>query len=106
LRDDDLVVIPEKALAPLFEQAHEINVKLLADGDDDPYPLILLEADKSSLEFLGQVLIAVARDDEHCGFQFGPHHAGSAHFSRQSQFGLYLHRLPCTHEMGPDDADQ
>lgn len=97
--------IPEKALAHLFDQSHEIDVRLLADGDDAPYPLILVQGDRSSLEFLGQVLIAVARDDEDCGFQFGPHHAGSTHFGRESQYGLYLHRLPCTHESAPADTD-
>lgn len=56
---------------------------------------ILLEGDRTALEFLGNLLLAYARSDEH-GVQFSPKGAGSARFTKQSTLGFYLHRLPCT----------
>jgi len=56
---------------------------------------ILLEGDRTALEFLGELLLVYARSDEH-GVQFSPKGAGNARFTKQSTLGFYLHRLPCT----------
>jgi hypothetical protein len=56
---------------------------------------ILLEGDRTALEFLGELLLAYARSGDH-GVQFSPKGAGSARFTKQSTLGFYLHRLPCT----------
>ncbi len=60
---------------------------------------VLLEGDRVSLEFLGDLLRACARSEEH-EVQFSPTGAGMARFSKQSNLGFYVHRLPCT-EDGP-----
>jgi hypothetical protein len=55
---------------------------------------VLLEGDRSALEFLGNLLGAYARSEEH-DVQLSPQGAGSARFTQQSDLGLYIHRLPC-----------
>ena len=60
---------------------------------------VLLEGDRVSLEFLGDLLHACARSEEH-EVQFSPTGAGMARFTKQSNLGFYVHRLPCT-EDGP-----
>ena|SRR5712692_11263750 len=56
---------------------------------------ILLEGDRTALEFLGKLILTYARSDEH-GVQFSPKCAGMARFTKESTLGFYLHRLPCT----------
>jgi hypothetical protein len=56
---------------------------------------ILIEGDRRSLAFLGDVLRAVAGDEGECGYSLGPRAAGSAHFDPDSPFGVYVHALPC-----------
>lgn len=58
---------------------------------------VLLEGDRVSLEFLGDLLHACARSEEH-EVQFSPTGAGMARFSKQSNLGFYVHRLPCTED--------
>ena len=56
---------------------------------------ILIEGDRRSLAFLGDVLRAVGADDDDCGYSLGPKAAGSVHFVPDSPFGVYIHALPC-----------
>jgi hypothetical protein len=55
--------------------------------------MILIEGDRTALEFLGN-LFACARSDEH-SIQFSPTGAGKNRFSRRSTLGVYVHRVPC-----------
>jgi hypothetical protein len=56
---------------------------------------VLIEGDRTALEFLGELLITYARSGEHA-VQFSPKGAGQARFTKKSTLGFYLHRLPCT----------
>ena len=55
---------------------------------------VLLEGDRTALEFLGNLLVACARSDEH-SVQLSPRGAGKNRFSKESTLGLYVHKLPC-----------
>jgi hypothetical protein len=55
---------------------------------------VLVEGDRTALEFLGNLLIAYARSNEHA-VQVSPNGAGMNRFSEESTLGFYLHRLPC-----------
>ena len=74
-------------------QSRTFKVALLKSDDAGP-DYVLLEGNKAAFEYLAKLFLtrANARD---CGFQISPHGAGSALFKRGSEFGLYLHRLPC-----------
>ena len=61
---------------------------------------VLVEGDRTALEFLGNLLVACARSDEH-SVQLSPGGAGMNRFSKQSTLGLYVHKLPCTQERQP-----
>jgi hypothetical protein len=56
---------------------------------------ILIEGNRRALESLGRILLERTREKD-CGYQMSPDGAGSDHFSKDSKFGLYIHRLPCT----------
>jgi hypothetical protein len=58
---------------------------------------LLLEGAQDALEFLGQLLLAQARDERSCKNSIGPKSAGNALFSKNSDLGIYIHRLPCEH---------
>jgi hypothetical protein len=57
--------------------------------------MILIEGQKSALEFLGKLLIVQSSFKDDCGFHIGPRQAGSRAFSKKSKYGVYIHRLPC-----------
>jgi hypothetical protein len=57
--------------------------------------VMLIEGDQTALEFLGELILAYARSDEH-GVQFWPKGSGNARFTKLSTLGFYLHKLPCT----------
>ncbi len=68
----------------------KLNVRLLK-GDEPGEDLILLEGDSPSLAFLGELLIAQANESDN-GFAISPRGAGSAYFTSNAEFGIYLHR--------------
>ena len=68
----------------------------LRDGDAE-FPFVLIEGSKSSLEYLGNLLLAMASDDD-CGFEVGPHGPGNVFFHKDS-LGIYIHRLPCVNDL-------
>ncbi len=77
----------------LCEKYANRNVKVSCKMLDDN--TILLEGEREALEFLGNLLLAQARFELDCGFQIGPHGAGCALFTEESNMGIYIHRLPC-----------
>jgi hypothetical protein len=85
----ELVPTPEAALGASLDEPHDLRVRIL-DADT-----VLIEGDRRSLTFLGEVLRAVAADDSDCGYSLGPRAAGSAHFEADSPLGVYVHALPC-----------
>ncbi|PYU20431.1 MAG: hypothetical protein DMG32_22330 [Acidobacteria bacterium] len=60
---------------------------------------ILIEGDRTGLEFLGHLVLTYAQSNEHA-IQFSPKGAGMARFTKQSTLGFYLHRLPCAEGEG------
>lgn len=72
------------------EKQAKLTVRLL-EGND-----VLIEGDSTALEFLGNLLLAHASEED-CGRHIGPHTAGSAFFSSESTKGIYIHRVPCGH---------
>ncbi len=55
---------------------------------------ILVEGDSTAIEFLGKLLLAHAKSDEH-SVQLSPHGAGRNRFSKESTLGFYVHKVPC-----------
>ncbi len=56
---------------------------------------VFIEGDADSLEFLGNYLIATAKDTDDLGCEIGPHAAGSIFFNRRSStHNLYIYRIP------------
>lgn len=56
--------------------------------------MILIERDRTALEFLGNLLVVCARSKEH-SVQFSPKGAGMNRFTKRSTLGLYIHKVPC-----------
>jgi hypothetical protein len=87
----------QKSVNDVFKSYARKNAKLSVQKLDKD--TILLEGDRTALEFLGELLLVYARSDEH-GVQFSPKGAGMARFTKQSTLGFYLHQLPCTRRKG------
>jgi len=75
-----------------------LMVKVLPEKNREGRPSILLEGNQASLEWLADSILAHARDMRDCGFFFGPGGPGNLFFNKKSEFGLYIHRLPCLEE--------
>jgi len=58
---------------------------------------ILIEGTEEGLKFLGKLLIAQAEDQVSCKNHLSPYGQGNALFTRTSDIGLYVHRIPCKH---------
>jgi hypothetical protein len=54
---------------------------------------ILIEGDKTAMEFLGRLFLAVSKSEH--SVQISPQGAGSARFTKEATLGLYIHKLPC-----------
>jgi hypothetical protein len=76
----------------IFEICAQNQVKITVRKLDKG--TVLIEGANVGLEFLGNLLLALAGSNEH-SVQFSPNGAGSACFTRESTLGLYLHKLPC-----------
>jgi hypothetical protein len=83
---------PDNVFSDYENKSININCKKL---DNDT---ILIEGDRASLEFLGQLIISQANYDKDCGVQFGPKSSGNTLFSKEAELGLYIHRVPCEHK--------
>jgi hypothetical protein len=70
-------------------------VKTLPEEEGAGVPSILLEGDRTSLEWLADFILASAADERDCGSFVGPDGPGNIFFDKKSEFGLYIHRLPC-----------
>jgi hypothetical protein len=74
-----------------------LSIRMLDRSDDSGPPSILIEGDKRTLEFVASLILAVAHDED-CGFGIQPQGPGDAVFDPSSQYGIYVHRLPCVNE--------
>jgi hypothetical protein len=55
----------------------------------------LIKGSSESLRFLGELLIQFADGDYGCTLDIHPKGAGSAHFSADTELGIYLIKDPC-----------
>ena len=67
----------------------KLSISLLDEG------MVLVEGDRSSLEFLAELIKAQARYESDCGFSIQPGGAGSLFFGKDSKLGIYIHRTNC-----------
>jgi hypothetical protein len=56
---------------------------------------VLIEGNRTGLEFLGELIKAQARDEICCHKDVSPGGPGSVFFTKESKLGIYIHRLPC-----------
>lgn len=80
-----------------------LNLRVLESAPGEGKPMVLIEGDEQSLLFLADLLIAQASDELDCGFQITAPAPNFLHPS--SQFGLYIHALPCAQETSSGDVE-
>ncbi len=82
----------------------KLSVVMLHPTHRSYLPSVLIEGDKTSLQYLAKLILKVANDDD-CGRGFD---GRSALFTSFTEMGLYFHRLPCVHgELGgPEKSAQ
>ena len=68
------------------------NIKITCKVRRD---FVLIEGNKKTLEFLGNLILAQAKFREDCSFEISPSGAGKIFFARGSKKGFYIHCLPC-----------
>ncbi len=75
----------------------KISVDRNDDAEFDPamiHDYVLVEGDRDSLRFLGELLIAFVESEDGCSFDLHPQGPGCAHFNNASDLGISLHKLP------------
>ena len=72
-----------------------LTVKLVPEEKPEGKRLVLLEGDKTSLEWLADLILASAAFEKDCGSFVAPDGPGNMFFNKSSEFGIYIHRLPC-----------
>ena len=69
---------------------NRLTVRKLAKGT------VLIEGSAVALEFLGRYLIAHSHSDQYdCGVELSPRGPGRGWFTKASNLGIYVHKLPC-----------
>jgi hypothetical protein len=73
-----------------------LTVRLLREEKPEGKPSILLEGDRTSLEWLADMILASAAFEQDCGSFVAPDGPGNIFFNKKkSEFGIYIHRMPC-----------
>jgi hypothetical protein len=88
---------PDQITAHYADLGVALKISVLEPLDTDSgRGHVLIEGDAQSLLFLADLLLAQCADELDCGFQI---EAGSdsRFFAPGSDFGLYIHALPCAH---------
>jgi hypothetical protein len=82
-------------LFKLYRAGAALNVRILPLGEgEEGVPSVLIEGDEDTLVFLADLLLAQVQDSD-CGTGISPSGPGSVFFNPQSQYGIYVHVLPC-----------
>jgi hypothetical protein len=90
------VITPDKVWQ-LYEGLRvRLLIKLLPEEKTAGLPQILLEGDRTALEWLSDFILASAADDRDCGSFVSPDGPGNIFFDKNSEFGIYIHRVPCS----------
>lgn len=77
-------------------QVTRLNVRMLPTEAGLP-EYVLIEGNRSALEWLGNFLLRHAKGEQGCGMQIHPKGSGKARFARTATTGIYIHLLPCDH---------
>jgi len=85
-------------------KSDRLTVRMLPDEDDDINPYVLIEGTREVLCELAEMIIFRANYTKDCGYQMHPRGAASKFFSKASEVGIYIHRLPCMHIVRPTAA--
>lgn len=92
-------ILPDDVSKLYKRRKVSLTVKVLPEKKREGLPSILLEGNRASLEWLADSILAQASYKGDCGFFFGPDGPGNTFFNKKdSEFGLYIHRLPCLEE--------
>lgn len=82
-----------------------LNIDIIEGSpEENQVPLVLLEGDQASLEYLGKFILAHARAPKDCGIQIGPRRTQRLAFRPDAKFGIYVHLLPCWTEEAKRNA--
>jgi len=82
----------EKIIEQYVKSEKKVKIKTSTLDNTD----ILIEGDASSLEFLGEIILSLAKDEKNkCSYSISPTGSGNAFFEKGSTHGIYIHRLPC-----------
>jgi hypothetical protein len=91
---------PDGIVAEYKAKGGKITLQMLRDRPDHYNQYILFEGNASALEFLGRLFIAQAKYKTDCEFHLAPIGQGGVFFSKDSNLGIFIHRLPCTYKKG------
>jgi hypothetical protein len=69
-----------------------LSIKLLADPEGGS-STVWVQGSANALRMLAELLEAVASESANDGFSISPDGAGRDHFSKESELGIYIHRL-------------
>jgi hypothetical protein len=89
----DGAILPMRVWKQFAKSGAHINGGLLKAGKGD-LGSILIEGNKAGLEYIANLILAVAGDED-CGYGLSPLGPGSAAFGEDAPLGIYIHRLPC-----------
>jgi len=89
---------PYEVLRAYSRRGVQFKTGLVKPTKADFEPTVLLEGDKATLECLGNLLLAVANDED-CGIFLSHKGKGSSLFAKSASVGICIHRLPCVNQL-------
>jgi hypothetical protein len=84
---------PDKLCARFGRTKSRITVRVLRPADENDETLIVFEGGPRALAFLGRLFLAQASFSD-TGFQISPRGPGRRLFTKESEVGLYIQRVP------------
>ena len=75
-----------EAIDAFEDKGVNLKVRILEDE------LVLIQGNKTSLEFIGKLLLALASSSNEDSAQFSPRGAGKHFFDKNSELGFYLNK--------------
>jgi hypothetical protein len=86
------------AINAILDKYADLDARLKIDEvTDEGYRSVLIEGNSTALNFLAELLQAVAAAKDR-GFEISPHGPGNLYFATDSKFGVYLHLTDGTAE--------
>ena len=84
---------PDRVAQHYHAAGVDLRIRVLPPEGEYSKPMIVIEGHAEALLFLADLLLAQATDELDCGFQVDLPAPGL--LSDQSQYGIYIHALPC-----------